>query len=354
MPDRDELSDWLKLYFGLGRAAARKLLIRTGSAATAAAQLPELPPEQQSRLDHSLRWLDAEPARSLLCLGDADYPEGLLNSPDPPLLLFLQGRREQLERPALAVVGSRHPTPAGLELAEEFSGELARLGWVVVSGLAIGIDGAAHRGALAGAGATWAVLGGGIEPLYPPSHKALGAEIARAGLLISEHAPGTPSLPAQFPVRNRLIAALSQGCLVVEAAPRSGSLITARLAAEAGREVFALPGPVRSLQAQGCHLLIQQGAKLVQSVQDILDELPGPTPAGACQPLKPQTEPAPTVAPSAELDPVLRAMGHEVCSLDRLLGRLNWPLATLQAHLLGLELEGRVERLPGERFQARR
>lgn len=180
-----------------------------------------------------------------------------------------------------------------------------------------------------------------MDQIYPPRHRALAQHIRAAGLLISEYPPGTPPLPAQFPVRNRLIAALSQGCLVVEAALRSGSLITARLAAEAGREVFALPGPIRSLQAQGCHELIQQGAKLVQSLQDILDELPPPAPA-------PRIAAAPAAAP--EEDPLLLALGHEATGLDKLQSRLGWATGEVLARMLELELAGRVQRLPGDRF----
>lgn len=342
--DQRELAAWLRLGGELGRAQARRLLQACGcDAQQAAAQLPAITAEQAGRLQHSLDWLH-EPGHSLLTLGDADYPPQLLHSPDPPLRLFLAGRREQLPRPALAIVGTRHPTPSGLELARQFALEASQAGWVVVSGLALGIDGAAHGAALQ-QGSTWAVLGCGLDQVYPPRHRELAGRIRAQGLLISEHAPGEPPLSAHFPVRNRIIAGLSQGCLVVEAALRSGSLITARLASEAGREVFALPGPVRSLQAQGCHQLIQQGAKLVQSFQDILDELPAPVappPAAAALAVPP--------AAGVPADPVLQALGFEPVGLDTLQQRLGWNTAELLAQVFQLELLGQVERLPGERF----
>lgn len=336
----DETWAWLRLQQGIGRTKARQRLAAAGSAQGACAGLPPPDPEQARSLQLSLEWLRASPARSLLALGDPDYPPALLNSPDPPPLLFLEGRREQLIRPALAVVGTRHPTPGGLELAAQFARELASSGWVVVSGLALGIDGAAHAAALK-VGMSWAVLGCGLDRIYPPRHRELAGQLREQGLLISENPPGTPPLPGHFPARNRLIAGLSQGCLVIEAALRSGSLITARLAAEAGREVFALPGPVRSLQSQGCHELIQQGAKLVQSLQDIHAELSAPT-----------GSPTPTTTPieRESSDPLLRALGHEVCDLDLLQARLGWRTPQLLSRLLELEMLGLVTRLPGDRF----
>lgn len=340
--DQRELAAWLRLSGELGRTQARRLLQTCDcDALRAAGHLPPPDAEQQRRLQHSLNWL-AEPGHSLLKLGDADYPPQLLNSPDPPLALFLDGQREQLLRPALAIVGTRHPTPNGLELARQFAQEATQAGWVVVSGLALGIDGAAHAAALQ-QGSTWAVLGCGLDEIYPPRHRGLAQRVREQGLLISEHAPGEPPLPAHFPVRNRIIAGLSQGCLVVEAALRSGSLITARLASEAGREVFALPGPVRSLQAQGCHQLIQQGAKLVQSFQDILDELPAPQPMAPVQPPE-------AVAPPDSSDPLLHALGFEPVGLDTLQQRLGWGTAELLSQVFQLELQGQVQRLPGERF----
>lgn len=333
-----ELALWLRLLQapGVGRARARQLLRDHGSLEAAAARQP-LDEPTRALIERAQAWLEADPRRSLLALGDADYPPLLLESPDPPLLLYLEGRREQLNRlPAIAIVGSRHPTPQGRDHAEYFGAELAAAGYAVVSGLAIGVDGAAHLGALS-RGASWAVLGSGLDVVHPRSHRQLAERLKDAGLLISEHPPGTEPLPQHFPVRNRLIAGLSQGCLVVEAAEQSGSLITARLAAEANREVFALPGSILSLQSRGCHQLIQQGAKLVQGLGDLLPELP-----------KAVVAPAP--AAEAE-DLVLAALGWEPGHLDALQARTGLPVDRLQARLLDLELEGLVRRVGGGRFQ---
>lgn len=332
----DDLAAWLRLLGapGVGRTTARKLIQQHGGLQAAAAA-QAFSDEARRALASSLAWLEADPRRSTLMLGDADYPAALLHSPDPPLLLFLEGQREQLRRlPAMAVVGSRHPTPQGRDTAHQFAADLAAAGYAVVSGLAMGIDGAAHAGALS-QGATWAVLGSGLDVIHPRSHKALAAQVVERGLLISEHPPGTQPLPQHFPVRNRLIAGLSQGCLVVEAAEQSGSLITARLAAEAGREVFAMPGSIRSPQSRGCHVLIQQGAKLVQSLSDLLPELPA----------------LPAPAPAEPEEPVLAAMGWEPCGVEDLLARTGLSTEALLARLLDLELEGRVRRAAGGRFE---
>ncbi|MBN8505254.1 MAG: DNA-processing protein DprA [Burkholderiales bacterium] len=339
----DELAAWLRLLGapGVGRVAARKLIQRLGSLQAAAAAQPSTA-ELDARIEHSRRWLQGSPLRSILVLGDADYPSALLNSPDPPLLLFLEGQREQLGRlPALAVVGSRHPTPQGRETAHGLAAELAAAGYAVVSGLAIGIDGAAHSGALSIGphGASWAVLGSGLDLIHPRSHRELAERLVAQGLLISEHPPGTAALPQHFPVRNRIIAGLSQGCLVVEAAEQSGSLITARLAAEAGREVFAVPGSIRSPQSRGCHQLIQQGAKLVQQLTDLLPELP-PAPA----------TPVTAESPSPS-DPLLDALGWEPSTLEQLQARCGMSTEVLLTRLLDLELEGKVRRVNGGRFE---
>jgi DNA processing protein len=326
---------WLRLLEapGVGRQRARQLLRQHGSLEAAAASLT-LSDATRALIERTQAWLAADARRSLLALGDADYPARLLESPDPPLLLYLEGRREQLRRlDGFAVVGSRHPTPQGRDHALHFGAELAAAGYAVVSGLAMGIDGEAHRGALQ-QGASWAVLGSGLDVIHPRSHRALAEQLRESGLLISEHPPGTEPLPAHFPVRNRVIAGLSLGVLVVEAAEQSGSLITARLALEANREVFALPGSIRSPQSRGCHLLIQQGAKLVQDLGDMLPELPPPPPT-----------------PPEAADPLLDALGYEPCSLDALQARSGWPAERLLARLLDLELEGRVRRVSGGRFE---
>lgn len=333
---RDELAAWLRLLGapGVGRARARKLLQQHGSLAAAAASQPEQA-ENAALLERSWTWLQGDPRRSLLCLGDADYPQALLHSPDPPLLLFLEGQREQLSRlPAIAVVGSRHPTPQGRDTAHQFAAELAAAGYAVVSGLAMGIDGEAHQGALS-RGASWAVLGSGLDQIHPRRHQPLALQLRERGLLISEHPPGTAPLPQHFPVRNRIIAGLCRGCLVVEAAEQSGSLITARLAVEAGRDVYAVPGSIRSLQSRGCHQLIQQGAMLVQQIADLLPELGAPPPTL-------QSPPA---------DALLEALGWEPTTLDGLQQRLGWPVERLLARLLALELDGQLRAVDGGRYE---
>lgn len=325
-----ELAAWTRLLGAGSRQQVRRWLREHGSLQAAAAAVPPLDAEGEARLARTWDWLQADAAHSLLCLGDADYPEALLNSPDPPLLLYLDGRREQLAAlPAMAVVGSRHPTPQGLQIARDFGAQLAEAGYAVVSGLALGIDAAAHEGALQ-QGASWAVLGSGIAEVQPRRHRGLADQLRERGLLISEHAPGTPALPAHFPVRNRIIAGLSQGCLVVEAAEQSGSLITARMALEAGRELFAVPGSIHSPQSRGCHALIQQGAKLVQELADLLPELP------------PRPVPA-----AAAADPLLDALGWTPSSLEQLQQRLGWPLERLLARLLELEFDGLVRAVDG-------
>jgi len=368
MMDRDELAGWLRLLEtpGIGLESARRLLAALGSpddvfkapqsawrallSAEQAVALSAAPEHLPALLARTLEWLQADPAHDVLTLADADYPAALLQTADPPLLLYLDGRRELLGARCIAVVGSRRPTGQGLDHARDFGQALSQAGLCVVSGLALGIDGAAHEGALKAAGGTIAVLGTGLDELYPRRHMALGARVATQGLLISEYALGTPALPPNFPRRNRIIAGLSLGCLVVEAALESGSLITARLASEAGREVFAIPGSVNSAMSRGCHALIRQGAKLVESVEDILEELPGQRAA-----------PAPSATPSAQIQadadtahPVLRAMGFDPISLDALMARCGWGAAELNAKLFELEMQGDVARLPGQLFQRRK
>ncbi|PPE68593.1 DNA-protecting protein DprA [Caldimonas thermodepolymerans] len=364
VPDRDELAAWLRLVEtpGIGRDSARKLLAAFGPPQAVFEHPPDawrevVPPAQATALarpredlaalvESTRQWLAADAHRHVLTLGDPAYPRLLLETADPPLLLYAAGRLELLQAPSIAVVGSRHATAQGLENARAFAAHLSRGGLTVVSGLAAGIDGAAHEGALEGAGSTIAVVGTGLDRVYPTRHAPLAARIAAEGLLLSEYPLGMPPLAGNFPRRNRIISGLALGTLVVEAALQSGSLITARLALEQGREVFAIPGSIHAPQSRGCHALIKQGAKLVESAQDILEELHLPA-ASASPP--PDAAPEP---PAAEADdPVLAALGHDPATLDALVARTGWPAAQLNARLLELELEGRVARLPGQLFQ---
>jgi DNA processing protein len=362
--DDGELAAWLRLTHSVGREAARRLLAAfalpqavfdaSPAARRAVVQDAALdePPEEFDALLAAVRaWRAADGTRAIVTLGDPAYPAALLHTADPPLLLYAQGRLELLNRPALAVVGSRNPTAQGADNARAFAQHLAQAGYTIVSGLALGIDGAAHEGALAAAGAagTIAVVGTGLDRVYPARHRELARRIAAAGLLLSEFDLGTPPLAANFPQRNRIIAGLAQGTLVVEAALASGSLITARQAAEAGREVFAVPGSIHAPQSRGCHALIRDGAKLVETAQDILDDL---RPSAG----RPPTAPPAAGADGAEAgaaDPLLAALGHDPATLDALLARTGWPADRLAARLLELELDGAVARLPGGLFQRR-
>jgi DNA processing protein len=306
------------------------------------------PPELAARLQAARAWLQGDEQRRVLSIGDEAYPAVLLQTADPPLLLYVQGRVELLQQRSLAIVGSRNASPQGVDNARSFGAHMSRQGWTIVSGLAFGIDGAAHEGGLAGPGSTVAVVGTGLDRVYPARHRALAHRIASAGVLVSEFAPGTPPLAENFPQRNRIIAGLSRGTLVVEAALQSGSLITARLAAEAGREVFAVPGSIHSPLSRGCHALIRQGAKLVESAADILEELQAQAreaPAASAIELP--------AADEDEEDPLLEALGHDPVSLDALGARTGWSTQELSARLLELELEDQVARLPGGLYQRR-
>lgn len=373
------LAAWLRLSAtpGLGPAAARRLLAAAGSAPAAVdagvAPTSPLKPAERSALAASAEsvaavlavtraWLDGAPGwRHVLALDDPRYPRGLLEIPDPPLLLYAEGALGWLDAPsALAMVGSRHPTAQGRDHARAFARELAGAGVVVVSGLALGVDGAAHEGALEaaplGGAGTVAVVGTGLDQVYPRAHQALARRIIEHGLILSEYPLGTPPRSENFPRRNRLIAALSRGTLVVEAALQSGSLITARMAVEAGREVFAIPGSIHAPQARGCHALIRQGAKLVESVADIFEELPGlDRRIGSGVPQDPVGPPSVVAANGAEPeeDAVLSAMGFDPVALDLLCARTGRDPAQLSAHLLELELTGHIARLPGQRWQRR-
>jgi DNA processing protein len=263
------------------------------------------------------------------------------------MVLFAIGRLELLNRPAVAIVGSRNATQQGIANAEAFAAALARSGVTVVSGLALGIDAAAHRGALAAEGdaSTIAVVGTGVDLVYPSSHRALTQDIRTRGVVISEFPLRTPAIAHNFPRRNRIIAGLAKGVLVVEAALRSGSLITARLAAEAGRDVFAIPGSIHSPLAKGCHRLIRDGAKLAESAQDVLEDL-------GVQGSAPRPRQGPSAADAGAPDDALLALiGHDPVDLDTIAKRSGRPASELSAALLELELAQHVERLPGNRYQ---
>lgn len=343
-----ELAAWLRLLLtpGLGRVGARRLLSACGSpkAVFERHQLADVPGLDKTVAEHS-DWLQASSNHHAIALGDKRYPTDLLHTEDPPLLLFGVGQVELLQHPLrVAVVGSRNPTAQGELNARQFSQALAEAGVCVVSGLALGVDGAAHEGALAAQGKTIAVVGTGLDRVYPSRHRDLAHRIALDGLLLSEYPLGTPPLAAHFPQRNRILSGLCQGTLVVEAALQSGSLITARMAAEQGREVFAIPGSIHSPQARGCHALIRQGAKLVESAQDILEELHA-QPAGQTMQLDDAEKAAPAV--SDDERQLLDALGHAPMGFDALQARTGLPTAQLQARLLELELAGHIARQPG-------
>ncbi len=362
----DELRAWLRLLLtpGVGPETARRLLAAFGPPEAVLSQPPaacqalvnarvaqalaDEPADLAAQLDRAHAWLAASPEHHVLSFADAAFPPELLQMADPPLLLWVQGDLRVLRHPVrLAMVGSRNPTPQGQANARQFASALAGSGVCVVSGLAAGVDGAAHEGALEGGGPTIAVVGTGLDIVYPRRHSELARRIAVNGCLISEYLPGTGPHQSHFPRRNRLIAGLSQGTLVVEAAVQSGSLITARLAAEQGREVFAIPGSIHSPHARGCHALIRQGAKLVESAQDILEDLRLAPPAQAG---RASAEPD-LIATTADEASLLRAMGFDPVSFDALQARTGVDTPTLQARLLELELAGQVARLPGGLLQ---
>lgn len=283
-------------------------------------------------------WLEQE-NNFILTLSDPDYPQVLLSTENPPVLLYAKGNRSLLSRPAIAVVGSRHATAQGLQHADTFAEALSNTGLCIVSGMAHGIDAAAHRGGLRGNGSSIAVVGTGLDRIYPAANRELAHILASKGLLLSEFSLGTPPLAANFPRRNRIISGLSQGCLVVEASMQSGSLITARLALEQGRDVYAIPGSIHAPQSRGCHHLIKQGAKLVENAQDILDELAHVMPS----PIHPSSAP--------ESHPILEYIGFDPIDMDNLLARSGLTIEALSAILLQLELEGHIATLPGGLYQ---
>ena len=367
MTSCDGPAAWLRLAEtpGVGLETARKLLAAFGLpenifsaspkalgelvSARIASQLTGAPSaELQDWITRTLTWME-QPGNRIITLADADYPPLLLNIPDPPLLLYAKGNTALLHQLSVAIVGSRNDTAQGVQHAEKFAAALSSGGLHTVSGMALGIDAAAHRGSLQsfesdrGSGSTIAVVGTGMDIVYPARNRSLAHAIAQHGCIVSEYALGTPGIAANFPRRNRIVSGLARGTLVVEAAVHSGSLITARLASEQGREVFAIPGSIHSPLAKGCHQLIRQGAKLVESAQDILEEL------------TPFLTQAPAAAPeeSARQDghPLLVAMGYDPVDAGTLAQRSGLDLAALTAQLLDLELEGLVEVLPGNTYR---
>ena len=389
--DRDELGAWLRLTLspGVGNGAARRLLARFGLpqdifrqpesalqhcvTLAQAKALCTVPSGWEALLETTWHWLEGAdpqgPARAVITLGDARYPQSLLDTEDPPLLMYLMGAaRLVAQNPfptgrCLAVVGSRNPTAQGADNARLFSRALRGAGFTIVSGLALGVDAAAHEGALdvssdpfaEATPSTIAVVGTGLDRVYPRKNLDLAHRIAAHGVLVSEYPLGTPPLAANFPKRNRIISGLSQGTLVVEAALASGSLITARMAAEQGREVFAIPGSIHAPQSRGCHALIRQGAKLVESAQDVLEELRMPPAAG-----KQSASSGAAVLDeegSRDIDtrqtesPLLQALGFDPMGVDALVARTGMDAASLQVELLELELDGQVARLPGGLYQ---
>jgi DNA processing protein len=366
-PDNEKAA-WLRLSLtrGIGLAGARTLLAAFGLpedvfaadrsslaqviGAAAAARMLAPDPGRERAVEEALDWAN-RPGNRLLSLIDPDYPAPLLQTADPPILLYARGAPEVLHRPCLAIVGSRTPTAGGARTATAFARALADTGLAIASGLARGIDSAAHAGALGRAGGTVAVLGTGIDAVYPPENRALADAIADGGgAVLSEMPLGSGPRKSGFPRRNRVIAGMSLGVLVVEAALRSGSLITARLAAEADRDVFAIPGSIHSPLSRGCHLLIKQGARLVECAEDVLSELP-PRAAPGAGPLPPSG--AAAGAGARAPDPLLALMGWDPTGIDSLVALGAGEGPAVAARLLELELAGCVDRLADGRYQRR-
>lgn len=362
----DACAEWLRLTLcpGLGPAAQRALLSALGTpeqvlgasraslagivGREAADRLLEGP--DASSLDTALKWL-AEPGNHLVTLADPEYPPALLEISDPPTVLYVKGDPALLTRPSLAIVGARSATPQGLDNARAFAHALAESGLTIVSGLALGIDAAAHRGALSATdGRTVAVIGTGADRVYPARNRNLAHDIVAHGVIVSEYPLGTPPLTHNFPRRNRIIAGLARGVLVVEAATNSGSLITARLAGENGREVLAIPGSIHAPLSRGCHRLIREGAKLVETAQDVLEELRWGTSFAKATDDR-SADSSESLPDDPQSAAVLTAMGHDPVNMDVLIDRTGLTLDALYAILLALELRGRIASLPGGRFQ---
>ena len=348
------LASWLTLSQipGLGNANLRLLLQTFGSPSStlnqSAASLKQVvrPALANAIVNHSSSelltttslWLE-DPLNSIITIEDSAYPQLLLNISDPPLLLYVKGRLDLLNHASLAIVGSRNATVQGVRNAEAFAQAISEAGLTIISGMAHGVDSAAHVGGLKGSGSTIAVVGTGLDKVYPAANRELAHQLATQGTIISEFALGTPPLAQNFPQRNRIISGLSLGCLVVEASLKSGSLITARMALEQGREVFAIPGSIHMPQAKGCHALIKQGAKLVESPNDIFEELSWFT--------------ANQISSDTALDihPLFEHLGFDPLDIDSLSQRSGLTIEDLSAILLQLELDGRVTTLAGGMYQ---
>ncbi len=349
-----ELASWLALnqISGLGNEGLRRLLHAFGTPAQIfATSVHALQQVVQPAIAASItrgwdeatlapitHWL-TDPQNHIVTLADPDYPQALLNIPDPPILLYVKGRLELLNHPALAVVGSRNATPQGLSNAESFAQAASAAGLCIISGMAHGIDAAAHRGGLRESGSSIGIVGTGLDKVYPAANRQLAHQLAQEGALISEFSLGTPPLAANFPRRNRLISGLSMGCLVIEASLQSGSLITARMALEQGRDVFAIPGSIHAPQTKGCHHLIKQGAKLVECAQDVLEELGHFSVS------------APPQASAPEEHPLLKHLGFDPINMDSLSQRSGLTIGALSAILLQLEMNGDIATLPGGLYQ---
>ena len=364
----ETLRDWLTLHLvpGLGAVGFRKLVETFGSAAAALRagrkdlrQVQGLRPEAILAITTAPPYHDAERELkrikplgiSVICFGDTDYPALLANIYNPPMVLFVKGDLNALSKCGLAVVGSRAATSYGLKIARDLSGQLAAKGLVIVSGLALGIDTAAHAGALATGGETVAVLGCGLDVCYPRSNERLAEEIAKAGAVVSEYSLGTQPDAFRFPARNRIISGLSRGVLVVEAAQRSGSLITARLALDEGREVFAIPGRVDSVKSTGTHRLLQEGAKLVGTVDDILEEL-GWRKENSGADKTPGAPAPPAVTLSEDESRILQLLDVYPKHIDTIIIQARLSVAKVSEILLLLELHGLIEAVPGQQYRA--
>ena len=358
MTENEALSRWLRLTLipGIGGEKQRKLLNTFGlpdaifSAGRSAlrdvigdkATSLLLDTCNEALVATACAWSEGQ-NQHIVTLADPEYPQALLEIPDPPTILYVRGRLDLLNRSTLSIVGSRNPTPQGIQNAESFASAFANAGLVIASGLALGIDAAAHRGALAVKGGTIAFIGTGIDRIYPARNHELALEIGAKGCIVSEFPIGTPVTASNFPRRNRLISGIARGVLVVEAAIESGSLISARLAGEQGREVFAIPGSIHSPQARGCHKLIKQGAKLVETAEDVLEELRWSNSSSECSIQENNNNQVP--------NELLSMMGFDPCGLDDLVGRSGLSADSLSVMLLHLELDGQIARLPGGNFQ---